>query len=160
MNYNIRFFQMLWFISTGTFLWRKKCSFRELHFSEGTSYKIHTLGEREDYWSRSTLNMKGVFQSPALIYLYAGLGSRWTAIHNDWCHRSPSTIYTQGRRNSRVRGAIVIPPPLLWQIWEQFPWELDPFSYLLLMWPPKKIFRPSTVSDAYLAVVYIGVHRW
>ena len=111
MHHNIQFFQLLWFISTGTFLWRKKCSFRELHFSEGTSYKIHTLGEREDYWSRSTLNMKGVFQSPALIYLYAGLGSRWTAIHNDWCHRSPSTIYTQGRRNSRVRGAIVIPPP-------------------------------------------------
>ena len=26
MNHNIQFFQMLWFISTGTFLWRWKCS--------------------------------------------------------------------------------------------------------------------------------------
>ncbi len=50
--------------------------------------------ERKDYWSCAALNMKRVFLSclrhrhKRHIYLYAGLGSRWTAIHNDWCHRN------------------------------------------------------------------------
>ena len=41
INHNIQFFQMLWFITTGTFLWR--WNYSELHFAEVTFYKIHTL---------------------------------------------------------------------------------------------------------------------
>ena len=46
MNHNIQFFQMLWFITTGTFFVKMKVfNYSELHFSEGTSFKIHTLAE-------------------------------------------------------------------------------------------------------------------
>ena len=43
MNHNIQFFQMLWFITTGTFVKMKVFNYSELQFSEGTSFRIHTL---------------------------------------------------------------------------------------------------------------------
>ena len=57
MNHNIRFFQMLWFITTGTYLFVKKKVFNysELHFSKGTFYKIHTLVAPADFEAQSFL---------------------------------------------------------------------------------------------------------
>ena len=43
INQNKQFFQMLWFISTGTFLCRKVFNYSELHFTDVTTYKIYTL---------------------------------------------------------------------------------------------------------------------
>ena len=50
MNHNIWKNPMLWFITTGKYLFVKKNVFNysELHFSEVTSYKIHTLTSR--FW--------------------------------------------------------------------------------------------------------------
>ena len=50
-------------------------------------------------------------------------------------------------------------PPKFWQIWKQNlrTWSLE---LLFINVPSPHICRPSAVSDAYLAVVYIGVHRW
>ena len=46
MNHNIWKNSMLWFNTTGTFLWRWKCStIQSCIFSELTSFKIHTLSE-------------------------------------------------------------------------------------------------------------------